>query len=140
LISYTTFLDSDYLSRLFVEVTAGNGVDKIKIGLIYTILAAGCQVHWGQEPQCDISKGKIGAAALFSKALECSEAVSEAASPTAFQVSFRHKVSFPLLKSGAQALLSMVRTITASNCVSALSYNFSLFLQCNGRQTKPADF
>jgi hypothetical protein len=91
-------------------VTTGSGVDKTKIALIYTLLAAGCQVHWGQGPQCDISKGKTGAAALFSKALGCTEAVSEAASATAFQVRLSHKTEDRFLTNRLQALLSMVRT------------------------------
>jgi len=118
--SYTIFLDSGCLSQLFTEVTTGDGVDKTKIALIYTLLAAGCQLHWGQGPQCDIGKGRSGAVALFSQALECSEAVCEAASTAAFQARFHLKVSVKLLIFVFQALLSMVKSILLSQIASQL--------------------
>lgn len=83
--SYSTFLDSEYLRQIFLEITTENVTDKTKIALIYTILAAGCQLHWAQGAERDINKGRNGAGVLFSKAIECSEAISETASTTAFQ-------------------------------------------------------
>ncbi|KAL3424525.1 hypothetical protein PVAG01_03806 [Phlyctema vagabunda] len=82
---YTAFLDSEFLNQLFAEVTTQNSLDKSKIAIVYTILAAGCQLHWGTGPQNDLNKGREGAATLFSKTFGCSEVISETASPLVFQ-------------------------------------------------------
>ncbi|KAH8819346.1 hypothetical protein F5884DRAFT_864918 [Xylogone sp. PMI_703] len=82
---YSLFLDSEYLSQILNEVVTRATIDKTKTALIYTILAAGCQLYWSQPARRDFSKARKDSAVLFSIALGCTEAVSEAVSTTAFQ-------------------------------------------------------